>query len=461
MRDVVLKAGMDGNFGNEVSVLLGCAGESAVTRLVFSLPLFDGNYYIDIELPNGAKSKDNLVQSGEFWEYIVPYPVTEYVGIGSLQVVVCSNNENFDVIWKTVMLATKVQASVNATDYIANEHKDIIEQINDKILGIEYEVGNKVDVQLGKVLSSNDYTDDDKNMLTNLGETNAENLSLLIPLSQKGAANGVPSLNANCKTVQMPEVQKISTIVSNPDFTNQPTISGSLNASFEKWETNFYYVTLKDVSGVALPSGQFKLTLTKDGYGTAVNQIFSLTSLATGNSGTLVENTAVDFSAIGASWKMRLRYVSSVSINLTGNLQLNDMQIDITGMINTTYYLTVKLTPFANSSYFCVTGVSIGSDGSNGMIFQPGGGQNKKFIFNTTTLKIFRRKKEITSEFKVTHMGSDTLAGATSYTQSYTNGVLYAVNHSDINTTPITNIAISSSTMQFANGTEITIKDSI
>jgi len=168
MRDVVLKAGVDGTFGDEVSVLLGCAGESAVTRLILTLPLFEGNYYIDIELPDGQKTKDTLVQNGEFWEYIVPYVVTKDVGIGSLQVVVNSNNEFGNVIWKTVMLATKVQASVNATDFIANEYKDIFEQINDKIIELEGVVNTKVDTQDGKGLSTIDYTMEDKQNLTSL-----------------------------------------------------------------------------------------------------------------------------------------------------------------------------------------------------------------------------------------------------------------------------------------------------
>ncbi len=168
MRDVVLKAGVDGTFDNAVCVLLGCAGESAVTKLIFTLPLFEGNYYIDVELPNGQKAKDTLVLNGELWEYIVPYPVTKNAGIGNLQIVVISNNEFGDVIWKTVILATKVQASVNATDFIANEYKDILGQMDDKIVELEDVINTKVDKQIGKGLSSIDYTIEDKQNLTAL-----------------------------------------------------------------------------------------------------------------------------------------------------------------------------------------------------------------------------------------------------------------------------------------------------
>jgi len=168
MRDVILRTGMDGAFGNQVIVHLGCEGEAAVTRLIFALPLFDGNYYIDIELPGGQKAKDTLVRNGEFWEYIVPYPIMKTAGIGSLQVVVNSNNNLGDVIWKTLKLATKVQASVNATDFIVNEHKDILEQIEDKIAELEGAVNTKVDKQAGKGLSTVDYTMEDKQNLAAL-----------------------------------------------------------------------------------------------------------------------------------------------------------------------------------------------------------------------------------------------------------------------------------------------------
>lgn len=561
MRDVVLKASMDGTFGDDVNVLLGCAGESAVTKLIFALPLLDGNYYIDIELPNGQKTKDTLVKNGEFWEYIVSYPVTENVGVGSLQVVVNSHSELNEVIWKTAILATKVQASINATDFIVNDHKDILAKMDDKILGLENEVNNKIDKQFGKGLSTEDYTTAEQTKLagvennannyshpathsldiiteteikkimtanertklanqsgTNTGDqdlsvkvdkivgkslstndftdtlklkvdgisgintgdettstiktklgiatlsginTGDQDISGLIPLTQKASANGVATLNANSKVVQMPEVQKISTIVSNPDFTTQPAINGggNLDASFERWETNFYYVTLKDTTGVALPSGQFKLTLTKDGYATAVNQLFLLTSLATGNSGTLAENTAIDFSAIGVSWKMRLRYVMSISINLTGNLQLSDMQIDVSGTINQTHYLYVRLTPFNTTDYSTLSNVGT-YNGDTGFLFGNSIGQTKKFIFNSTLLRLLRKTKEISAIYQYSHFGSDTLSGTTTSTPLATNGILYAKSRANINTTPITNIFIwANNVMQFANGTEITIKE--
>lgn len=108
-----------------------------------------------------------------------------------------------------------------------------------------------------------------------------------------------------------------------PVWTNQPTISGFLDASFLLWNADYYYITLKDTSGVALTAGQFKLTTTFGGFATAINQIFTLTGLDTGNSGRLVENMNVDFKEIGATWKLRTAGVPEIS--LVSNPVLNHL----------------------------------------------------------------------------------------------------------------------------------------
>jgi hypothetical protein len=276
--------------------------------------------------------------------------------------------------------------------------------------------------------------------------------------AMKAVAGGLATLNANSKVVQMPEVAKVTTIIDTPVFSIQPTITGSLDASFETSLTNYYYVTLKDTLGVALPSNQFKLTLIKDGYATAVNQIFTLTSLATGNSGTLAENSRVDFKEIGVDWKLRLHDIVQLDIPLTGNLQTKDIQVNISGMISKTYYLYVYTLGLGGIWYVS----NVGNGYNTSFIFPNSSGQTKKFIMNATTLKLYRYQKEILAEYQMLHSGSDVLGGATTFTPAYSNGTAYKVNRSDINSA-ITALRImggqSSTDMCFANHTEITVKE--
>ena len=135
----------------------------------------------------------------------------------------------------------------------------------------------------GKGLSSNDYSDADKSKLAGKAER-----------------------------------EKIYGItVDIPAFTNQPEVSGSLDASFLGWNQTYYFVTLKNTDGTALAEGQFKLCNEIDGYASAVNQIFLLPGLDTGNSGILSENTLVDFKSVGGSWEMRLGDLAEIELQFT------------------------------------------------------------------------------------------------------------------------------------------------
>lgn len=105
--------------------------------------------------------------------------------------------------------------------------------------------------------------------------------------------------------------------IDTPVWETQPTIEGNLNETFETWESQAYYMTLKNTDGTALESGQFKLCTKPNGYATAIDQIFSL------NNSNVAENKTVDFKTISSdrtSFEMRDAGVNSLIIN-TKNLK--------------------------------------------------------------------------------------------------------------------------------------------
>jgi hypothetical protein len=112
--------------------------------------------------------------------------------------------------------------------------------------------------------------------------------------------------------------------VNTPAFPNQPIVfDGSpLDSAFVVWTSDYYFVTLKDTDGTALPAGQFKLTKKVGGtlasnstdYANANAQVFYLANLNTGN-GTLVDSSCVDFLQIGDNFQMRFGG-SNIQINV-------------------------------------------------------------------------------------------------------------------------------------------------
>jgi len=101
-------------------------------------------------------------------------------------------------------------------------------------------------------------------------------------------------------------------VVNTPEWTNQPTYEGALDAAFNT--TDFYYVTLKDASGNALPDGQFMLREFYAEGAMVYSTVFTLANLNTGSE-TLVENYPVEFTQIGATVKMRDAGVWEVAYN--------------------------------------------------------------------------------------------------------------------------------------------------
>lgn len=115
-------------------------------------------------------------------------------------------------------------------------------------------------------------------------------------------------------------------VVNTPVWQNQPTYEGSL--AFDT--SDFYYVTLKNTDGTALPSGQFKLMPMYDKYAEAYEIVFTLDGLKTGNSGTLTENLPVEFTS---DYKMRTAGVERVvaTLNLPMDSNLGKLTIRTTG----------------------------------------------------------------------------------------------------------------------------------
>jgi hypothetical protein len=104
-------------------------------------------------------------------------------------------------------------------------------------------------------------------------------------------------------------------VIDTPVWDNQPTASAAdLKAIFQDWTTKNYFVTLKDASGTALPSGQFKLTETIDGYAKAVDCVFTL------EGHTLTENYPVDFKEVDGVFKLRDAGIVRVNINFKNPL---------------------------------------------------------------------------------------------------------------------------------------------
>lgn len=101
-------------------------------------------------------------------------------------------------------------------------------------------------------------------------------------------------------------------IIDTPVWETQPSITGVLDSSFKLWNESIYYVTLKNTDGTALPSGQFKLCASLNGYADAIDQIFTL------DSENITENKVVDFKTISSdriSFEMRDAGVNTVRID--------------------------------------------------------------------------------------------------------------------------------------------------
>jgi len=185
---------IDVNVGENREVFLsnknaGISSENNVTLLNFTIPEKYSDYYKYLDIVKGDNEKTQTVVSAEDeykFSYKLPYELTQDLKL-YLQLIFKKNNE----IFKTNIFYIVFNPSVCATQYLQNEYQDTIEYImeNKADLSNIDELKNKkldkdifynfsdsqnvinstkVDKTEGKDLSSNDYTDAEKNKLLNL-----------------------------------------------------------------------------------------------------------------------------------------------------------------------------------------------------------------------------------------------------------------------------------------------------
>ena len=136
-------------------------------------------------------------------------------------------------------------------------------------------------------------------------------------------------------------------VVDTPLWTNQPTTVGPLNPAFVT--SDYYFATLKDTAGAALPANQFKLMPKQNDYQNAINQIFTLSGLNTGNSGLITENKTFEFKTISTdrlNFGIRNAGVSRLTIPAT-----NKEKLTILGI----YKVAAGFTDWGSNSHMVTT----------------------------------------------------------------------------------------------------------
>ena len=150
-------------------------------------------------------------------------------------------------------------------------------------------------------------------------------------------------------------------VVNTPEWTMQPGLEGNLDSSFKT--DHFYYVTLNDSNGEALPSGRFML---KDTYADGANvypTVFTLPNLNTGTA-ILAENYPVEFTSVGLYYSLRDAGITSYEQRLDEFELSNKGSIrnDVNGEViprNTNLYVYSRLKTDKNvSSYHSTNGTT-------------------------------------------------------------------------------------------------------
>lgn len=174
------------------------------------------------------------------------------------------------------------------------------------IIRVRDEYGNFIKVPLGKV-STNELTE----MIVDYFQKNPINVDLTDYAKKASTLEGYGITDAYTRKEAderfgsagggSSETILYEDVVNTPRWERQPGLS-SMDSAFNT--DGFYYVTLKDADGNALPSGQFML---KDSYAddtTVYSTVFLLENLNTGTA-TLVENYPVEFISIGIDYALR------------------------------------------------------------------------------------------------------------------------------------------------------------
>lgn len=195
---------------------LGVESDEKVNRVYFSCPKIVGDnidlstmdLYINYQNANSQKSiylvTDVKVDDDHItFSWLLSRNVTAYKG--RVSYIVCAKKYNGTEImteWNTTPAAGTVIVGLEATEPYVEENEDVIE-------AILYSLGNKVDKEVGKGLSSNDYTDEDKVAVQTI--SNKADQTVVNNLQQE------LSLRINTISSKVTEVKSVTALPENPD----------------------------------------------------------------------------------------------------------------------------------------------------------------------------------------------------------------------------------------------------
>ena len=218
-------------------------------------------------------------------------------------------------------------------------------------------------------------------------------------------------------------VKTYTAVVNTVAWRIQPTIEGPLNSAFNIWREDYYYVTLKDVFGTALPHGQFRLTpsLTADRTTAdptkAIDQTFMLPDLNTGNAGALTESAPVDFLTTGSDWQLRSAGVSSIKIGIDDEyIQGYDLNIFATTKVYKYGFMQyIPLESLDKSgeigqNYYALSGFGNGYDFSNQFLFDSPtyvSSSARKHMFSNEVFRLRILPTAFLVEYSRSQMGFD------------------------------------------------------
>ncbi len=211
--------------------VLGISGENEQEMLIFLFEdgFVDGICYLELEFQNGSKysietKKD---KENECYKLEVKNSLLKKDGIIRMQLKVVQET----AVWKSVLFEMYVLEAINAVESIEEDYPNFVTRIDTRMQ--EIEIGfkqldekvdnlnvptkeekenwnNKVDSEEGKGLSSNDFTDDDKNKLDSLDKYNDTEIKELI----KSLQNALLERYLKSETFSKEEIKELINAVS-------------------------------------------------------------------------------------------------------------------------------------------------------------------------------------------------------------------------------------------------------
>ncbi|MEG1614825.1 MAG: hypothetical protein RR343_05015 [Oscillospiraceae bacterium] len=246
--------------------------------------------------------------------------------------------------------------------------------------------------------------------------------------------------------------------VDTPPFTVQPTFSGLLNPAFKTWIYTHYYVHIVDEV-----AGTFKLMPNRNDVANAIAQEFTLANLNTGNSGTLKENSAVDFldttQAGSTATTIVMRSAGNIgffSLNTSENY--NEIELHGNGFCDISGYFAFGYLGGFNSADFKYVGTVGTYTGDSGFLISHNNYKNKN-VLNVFKDKITIGDNVLSNSFSITNYvcTDEDRSIITSQTSSSGKGSAFKTDFSPINQTFSSFKFLISWPNYFLNGFELTI----